>query len=425
MEKMTMIGDFLESFGEEKDERRELPQEVVDVLNDNLPSNFEYKLDRNGKYRAVPKAGKVLGGKITTQFDFNQVPKLWDKLQTIPKDKWDEYLYRTQTALPIKNAKIGDEKSLVPIEMLFADPVHSDEVRLMECMMEPSSFPKVRMTFESPEGDVVQMGFMQQAYDSVTEIKFANIDYLALKIELYLYRPLAVDVENEDGAHTSPKRQLTVTYSVNPAKASTVKEAVAALHVFRGLFNGKTKVDGKMISPNSVETQIDSGRIEDALRRWETVLKIEEKLEVSFDPGAEFPAEDVRFLTELQTCLLEGKAILWRHPFDHFHVGGFHPVKEVPFEDYIGNESIRCEFLEGPIPATLLGCEFELYSRTEMKDFVITNIEWDDESREKAEVYIADGRDKQWILTRLYMTKKQADEYKRRSETGGALGMSI
>lgn len=414
---MNMIGDFMESFGKEKDERRELPREVVEALNDNLPDNFEYKMDRSGKYRAVPKVNKALGWKmdIVTQFDFDQVPKLLNKLKTIPENKWGEYLYRTQTPLPIKSAKIGDESKRVPLEMLSTDAFHFDEVRITDCMMKPDPFPETRMTFESPEGDVVQMGFRQQAYDSVTEIKFANIDFSALKIELYRYSPLAVG--DEDGAHTSSERQLTVKYSVEPAKASTVKDAVAALHIFRGLFNGKTKVDGKMISADNVQTQIDSDRIDDALMLWETILKIENKLEVTFDPGAELPNEDVRFLTELRTCLLEGKAILWRHPFDHFHVGGFRSVKDgVSLEDCIGNESIRYEFLEGPIPATLLGCKFDLYSRTEMKDFIITNIEWDDESRENAEIYISDGRDKQWILTRLYMTKKQADEYKRQPE---------
>lgn len=45
-------------------------------------------------------------------------------------------------------------------------------------------------------------------------------------------------------------------------------------------------------------------------------------------------------------------------------------------------------FLEEPISATLLGTEFDLYSETEMRDFIITNIEWDDESKTSGEVYI-------------------------------------
>ena len=409
-----MIGDFFESFGKEKDEQRELPQEVVNALNENLPSNFEYIIDDSGSYRAVPRAEKVLseGIKITTQIDFDQVPELKDKLMTIPRDKWDDYLYRTQTSIPIKSAQIGDENKRIPIELISADPLHSDGATFVDGVIHPYPFQETKMTFESPEGDVVQIRFQQQAYDSLTEIKFSNVDFSALKIELYQYSPLIDEVE--EGAHTSQERQLTVTYSVTPSKALTVKDAVTSLHIFRGLFNGTTKVDGKLISPEGGKGDVDSARIEDALNMWETALKIEEKLGVSFEPDAEFPNEDVRFFAELQTCLLEGKAILWRHPFDHFHVGDFHPTEEgMVFEDFIGNEAIRYEFLEGPIPATLLGTEFNLYSRTVMKDFVITNIEWDDESHKGAEVYITDVPEKQWCLSRLYMTKKQAEEFSR------------
>lgn len=372
-------------------------------------------IDENGNYRAVPKAKKVISEKITitTEMDFDKVPGLRDKLMTIPRDKWDEYLYRTQTALPIKSAQIGDENKRIPIELLSADPLHSDGAKFIDGVIHPYPFQETKMTFESPEGDVVQIGFQQQAYDSVTEIKFTNVDFPALKVELYQYSPLAY--ENEEGAHTSQDRQITVTYSVVPSKAATVKEAVIALHIFRGLFNGATKVNGKVISPEGGKSEVDPARIEDVMNLWETALKIEDKLEVSFDPAAEFPNEDVRFFTELQTCLLEGKAISWRHPFDHFHVSGFRPAKEgMSLEDLIGNESIRYAFLEGPFAATLLGTEFDLYSHTEMKDFVITNIEWDDESHEKAEVYISDMPDKQWCLTRLYITKKQAVDFSKR-----------
>ena len=47
-----------------------------------------------------------------------------------------------------------------------------------------------------------------------------------------------------------------------------------------------------------------------------------------------------------------------------------------------------------------------------MQDFIITNIEWDDEKRETAEVYISDVPDKQWRLTRLYMTEVDMEEFR-------------
>lgn len=414
-----MIGKFYESFGKEKDETQNLPKEVIDILNGMIPGNFMYILDESGRYKAVPRPDKVLEGiKLTTQFAFDEEKDadVIEKLKKIPREKWDEYFYRTQLRVPIKNAKIGDEEKVIPIEKLSQNPLSDGESLFIDGFMQANAFPEpIRMAFESPEGDVVEIGIQQQAYDSLVEIKFLNVNFPALKIELYQYSPL---VENFDGeAHTGINNQLVANYSVTPSKASNVKDAIIALRLFRGLYNGKTKVNGHIISPEGGKEKFDSKRIEDALAFWETALKIEEKLNVRFDPKADCPEEDIRFFTELQTCLLDGKVIVWQHPFDHFHVAGFHPAqKGGSFEDFIGRDAIRFEFLEGPIPATLLGVEFELYSKTVMQDFVITNIEWDDDKKEAAEVYISDVPDKQWRLTRLYMTEADMEEFKKRPE---------
>ena len=46
-----------------------------------------------------------------------------------------------------------------------------------------------------------------------------------------------------------------------------------------------------------------------------------------------------------------------------------------------------------------------------MRDFIITNIEWDDESKTSGEVYIADeAMGDSWVLVRKYLTVKEAQE---------------
>ena len=414
-----MIGKFYESFGKEQEEIQELPKEVIDILNSILPENFMYMLDSSGHYRAVPKTTKGSEGirfKIQVDFDEEKDADIIEKIQKIAPDNFDEYFYRTQRRIPIKNAKIGDEQKLIPIEVLTQDPLSDDEVTFTNGFLEPHALPDpIKMLFESPEGDQITIGMQQQAYDSLDEIKFLNVDFPALKIELYQYSPLAE--EHEENAHTSEKNQLVVTYSVTPSNATSVKDAVAALHIFRGLYNGTTKVNGHSISPKGINKKDNPERVEDALAFWKTALMLEQKLNVFFDPRADCPEEDIRFLVELKTCLLDGKVIVWRHPFDHFHIGGVHPAeKGASFRDVIGKKSIRYKFLEGPLPATLLGAKFDIYSHTEMRDFVITNIEWDDCTRDSGEVYISDELDKQWVLTRLYITEAEMNEFIKRLE---------
>ena len=115
-------------------------------------------------------------------------------------------------------------------------------------------------------------------------------------------------------------------------------------------------------------------------------------------------------LSELRICLLHNQSIQRDHPFEPFHVGELN-TKNYSMEEIVGKKKVSMNFLEGPISATLLGTEFCLYSRTEMCNFIITNIEWDDESKTSGEVYIADEvMGISWVLIRKYMTVKEAQE---------------
>ena len=410
MEDKNMMGRFYDSFGKEKDKSQELPAEIIDILNSALPDNFKYVKDESGHYTAVPRPEKTVTIKSQIEFDKEKDVEIIEKLNKIPKDKWPEYFYRTQMRVPLKNVKMGDENKVMPVEELSRDPLTDEEINLKDGFMQPYGFSKtIKLLFESPEGDKVEIELQQQAYDSLVEIKFANTEFPSLKIELYLYKPLVNDCDEE--AHTNVNNKVVVTYSVTPSKADSVKDAVVALHLFRGLVNGTTKVNGYSIPSEGVNDNSDPKRIEDALKFWGVVLDLEGKLNVRFDPKAECPEEDIRFIMELQTCLIEGKSIIWRHPFDHFHVDRYRAADDgVSFFDFLSTESINHQFLEGPISATLLGAEFNIYSRTEMRDFNITNIEWD-EKKESAEIYISDAPDKQGTLVRFYMTEHDVEEF--------------
>jgi len=60
------------------------------------------------------------------------------------------------------------------------------------------------------------------------------------------------------------------------------------------------------------------------------------------------------------------------------------------------------------MPATLLGAEFNIYSHTKMTDLIMTNIDWEDDTKSGGEVYISDAPGKVWKLSRLYFTESEA-----------------
>ena len=139
---------------------------------------------------------------------------------------------------------------------------------------------------------------------------------------------------------------------------------------------------------------------------WNCLKKLEEILDVSFVPEVELAQEDILFIGQLEASLINGKEVKWEHPFDHLHVEKME-MKSSSLDDLIGKGKMQFGFMEGPIEASLLGVDFQLYSETWMKGFVITGMEWDDDTHTGGEMYISDEGNEKWVLTRKFMTKKE------------------
>ena len=415
-----MLGSFYEAFGKDENKTRDISPEVIEILNQSIPSNFVYKMDDSGSLRAVPKLDKLSEGfSFNGALDGERDPELFERLKTIPKNKWPEYIYRAKKAIPTKGLSIGDKEKVVPLEKLISDPLGENEIIITNGQMLSSPFsPPIKSKFETPDGDCAEISIKQTALDSVVECKFINVDYPALKLEIYIYDPL-VDTYSEK-SKTGPDKQAVFNYSITPSKATSVKEAVTALRIFKSIIDGTVTINGQAISPENIVHNNGIEQIDDVLSFWESLLKLEEILEVQFRPDAEFSNDEMKLFSELQTCLIERKAIKWKHPFDHFHATGIRLVeKEKTLEDIdiIRKESIRNEFLEGPFSFSLLGADFTLYCHSEMIDFIITSIQFDNEKKDSGELYIDDAPGETWTLSRRYITEKEKDNYINRDET--------
>ena len=404
-----MMIDFFDAFGKDTDAGKDIPKEVLELLDKKLPENLMYIQDDCGGYEVVPRPEtKEAGLKLTTRFDLDEA--LLERLKRIPPKNWWDYFYKRKKPIPIKNLRIGNDEKMIPVEKTFGNPFQENEGQVTEAKMYPQRFPDpIIMAFESADGYRADIAIQQQAYDSVLEVKFGNVNYPALKLEIYHYAPL-LDVGNtvRENCFTSAERPFHLIFSVMPSKAQSVSEAISALHIFHGLLTGTAKINGNIVSPEGGESTLTSEQLDEILDFWETALKLEELLKVSFLPSADFPMRDVQLFNELRICLIEKKELTWKHPFNHFHLDGYRPInKEQTLESWIGKEGICYKFEEGPIRISLLGAEFDVFSRSEIKDFVISNIEWDDENNQGCEVYITDAPGRVLTLSRLYITQEE------------------
>lgn len=385
-----MIADFQKTFKDQHQSAIEISPEVLEILSQELPDNFEYYFDQEaGEYIAGPKEGVT---SIKISFDIAD-EAIKAELSEIPREDWAKYIYRSQMIIPTKNAMIGDDNSQVPIEKLHSDPLGRDnDIRIEKACLYPAPFPPEKVfIISTAEGDRVRISFRQQKHPSLSEIKISNTNFPALKLDMYI---------SEETLKTR------INFNVSPRKASTVDEAIAAIHMIKGMFDGTIMMNGKPMFPGENHNEeFDQDQYDEMIKLWSTIKQVEKKLKVSFNPSAPFPTEDVRTMIQLGISLVGKEPAIQSAPFSHFHMDGV-SVSAGSFDDCIGKK-LQCDFNEGPFNRTLLGADISFYSKTSLKNVVISEIDWEDEDKTSGEVYIEMASDPKWTLERVFYTEEE------------------
>ena len=269
-----MLGDFFGTFSKEAREQRDVPQELLEIINKELPRNFEYRRDDNGEYRIVPTEDANFV-RMNAELDIDKLEDsdLQEKIQKVPHDKQIAYLARLLERIPVKNTVVGDKDKKIPIEQTMDDPINGSNVIISNQWIYLRQISDRVFEFETFEGAIVRVPFRQQVYDSLTEMKYVNTDFPSLDIEIYVYAPLIEQIE--EGAITSKENPVSVRYKVTPTKADSVKDALNALYVFKGFYEGTIKVNGHIPERIQVDRQIDFEQIDEKIDFWKKALQLE------------------------------------------------------------------------------------------------------------------------------------------------------
>lgn len=128
-----MMTDFYRVFGDDADVDSRIPREILEELNKELPENLMYMQDDNGDCKVVLRP-EFFSERInlTTQFalDPEKDSALRAKLKIIPRENWDQYFYRLQKRIPVKNVKLGNDHQQIPLEQMVGNPLHEKKVNL-------------------------------------------------------------------------------------------------------------------------------------------------------------------------------------------------------------------------------------------------------------------------------------------------------
>ena len=373
-----MIANFYEVF-KKQDTHRILPDAVVDVLSANLPRGYRYDRMQDGNYMVVPAGdGEVCTLKGSIDRGTNKIPDF------VPEDAFLEYAYRAQRSLRIEHVVLGDDESSMPLEDVHVDPItHERNGAVTEVQLIPKAFPPVPpLVLATGDGLEISVDMERRPSESMNSTKFANVSFPALAIE--------IEVSDEDELVSGRvARASTIRVSAAPKKGETVRNAITSLLTLKAFADGSLVVNGASIADRRIgssECGLDIGRVEESLRYWQTLEKLEKEVRVSFDPSVELDEEDLNLLRNLVRGLLDHREVVITNPFNHFHIDFEEKPQLAELEEKVGKPGLSLSFVQMS-HVNLLGAEFDVYKGIVLINMVLERIVYDEDGK-GAEFYI-------------------------------------
>lgn len=382
-----MFSNFKQAFKKDESTTSNIPQAVLDALSEDLPRGLKYVPLDDHHIKAVPEKGAEI--KITIS---NLKIKLPNGLKLNSPDELQEFLYRTQQTVQTdgENIKINGETK--PLTELVKKPFQPQKniVGKYEIVPEPFPEPKPLEVVYEEKGITEVFHIKREPLADMKKSLFKTVDNGPLEIILTL----------DEEVNT-----IVININLMLSKAIDIEEIIAAIKLYIGFLNGKIKLAGGIQTPIMNETDA-KGSIEDALRYWEKVSAISEKLHVKFNPQEEIDEEGLLLIDRLYKSLIENL------PYKM-------PVTVNNFTTKTSEALNKSEFLNGNGMAfqytntesfTLYGAKFNIFSAVALLNCKINSIETVETNKHKFNIEPSYG-DSIIQASKHFISKDELDKF--------------
>lgn len=410
-----MIGNFKQAFlnRQEPDSTKRMqaknnvPKSVIRQLNRDLPDGFHYVFDRNQGHLVVqPTKATEKDAKITVKIDYkeNGIP------EGLSQQKALDYIYRTQKEVKPSEAYVEVDGKKLDLTKFNEDPItHDGKIVKESLVIMPQPFPPafpVELSTKDKNGEIttVTLSVRRQPNDDMNRLCFANVDFPALKFQWIINEKRVSNGEVVGD----------ITIQAEPKKAKSVGDAIKALRIFRGFAHGQLCIGGSQIKTIK-QLEYNEEAFDGELAFLETLKKLEDIINVKFDPAAEYSNRDAKLLYELEESLINNKMLREIAPFMQFHLSNI-SVSEVSnsdnkllgvYKNMEGKDNVTITFIQ-TVPFKLMGATFNLFEAVMMINMSVSGVE---ESKVGG-VDISLSNDKTsgnpWLLFRQYAATDQA-----------------
>ncbi|MGI8277382.1 abortive infection system toxin AbiGii family protein [Bacillus mycoides] len=347
-----MFSNFKQAFKKDESTISKIPQAVLDALSEELPKGLKYVPLDDHHIKAVPEEGTEF--KLTIS---NLKVKLPNGLKLNSPEELQEFLYRTQQTVQTDGESLKINGETKPITELVKKPFQSQKNISGKFELVPEPFPEpnpLEVVYEE-KGITKVFHIKRQPLADMKKSLFKTVDP----------GPLEMILTFDEEANN-----LTININIMLSKAVDIEEIIATIKLYIGFLNGKIKLGGEIQTP--IMNEIDGkGSIEDALRYWEKVSAISEKLQVKFNPHEEIDDEDALLINQLYKSLIEDAPYKMPSAIDSFTTTTSEPLNK---SEFLHGNGMAFQYTNTDI-VTLYGATFNIFNAVALLNCKINDIE--------------------------------------------------
>lgn len=288
-----MFTSFKDNFKKDRKENTDIPDEVIETLNFDLPKQFTYKEIGAGMCAIIPVNSNELNFKMGIKFP--EIPKEIQK-EIKNFDDMYEYLYRTQKSCEIEtdgegNITINNQK--IPLENLVIDVLENNKVE--KWSMIPLSFPEpVKINIKA--GNITrEFTLARQPYESMDITYLKSVEEKPLGIQMFIK-------EKENRKNVS----INIKINMSIDELKSVEEIVEVCDFYKNFLTGKIMLGTSEIKSLKNLEYKNKAYIDEKVSFWNKVLELEKILDKNFD-ATKLKPEDYNKVQRMYKSLVEKK----------------------------------------------------------------------------------------------------------------------
>lgn len=275
-----------------------VPKELVEYFNKNLPGGLEYK--PFGEHQLAVDYKQMKG-----KFDFlkDKNKEWWDKYGKYIKNAYDllEIMQITQIPLRVEQSEIVEiDGKQVPYELLFKDITNNNAKKLIKTYIYPNKFEEHKIIVSTLKKDrMLNTAIKQRKSENIENISFDNYETES---------PLRISISIHSKFYTgNDKMGIGVSFSIDNKKAKSIRDLFIAQSLLKAFLEDDFKINNEIIHCNITDKDRKDKMIntlDNNLRILYMLLRIEEQFNVCFDPSYDITNEDIELISMIYSSFI-------------------------------------------------------------------------------------------------------------------------